>query len=427
MRASRQRIISVLCAAAASAAIAGCGSGTARKAAAASTGQASTSTTSRVASSSRAASSLKASGGLIVPGQPASGTGEPVAYIRGTPLAKSAYEHWLAVERASGVEKNSGHAALAFMITSSWVLGEAAARHLSVSEGEVSERLGPLEKKSFPKKGQLQSFLKRTKETIGDLRTRVEVELLVGLIKGEVEAKAKKGSETAAVSAFERSFKAHWKALTNCRPSYVMEDCRQYKGSGEPGLGHPEASASASGKASASGSSGTPSSSATASSSGEVYTKPGAFTIGSPAFADNGAIPARYTCEGSGESPPLRWSNVPKGASELVLFVIDDSSNGTTGGIRWVMAGIPATDGSVAAGRTPPGAIVGENSEGKAAYGAICPSKGHTDRIELVAYALKKPISLSPGFQPAVAEHDYGSTKDIVGEAAVSYATYTRP
>ena len=37
-------------------------------------------------------------------------------------------------------------------------------------------------------------------------------------------------------------------------------------------------------------------------------------------------------------------------------------------------------------------------------------------------YALKKTISLSPGFQPAVAEHDYGAGKLLLGQAAVTYA-----
>lgn len=33
-----------------------------------------------------------------------------------------------------------------------------------------------------------------------------------------------------------------------------------------------------------------------------------AFVLTSPAFADNGAIPKRYTCEDADVSPPLNWS-----------------------------------------------------------------------------------------------------------------------
>jgi phosphatidylethanolamine-binding protein (PEBP) family uncharacterized protein len=193
-----------------------------------------------------------------------------------------------------------------------------------------------------------------------------------------------------------------------------MEDCKQYRGSGEPQLSAPsKARASSSPKA--------------AGASGEVYSAPGAFSISSTAFERNGAIPAKYTCDGAGISPPLSWAKVPAHAAELVLFVIDDSTDGANGGIRWIVGGIDPSSSGVAEGKLPQGAIVGANTAGKAAYSAICPAPGHTDTIEFVLYALKKPISLSPGFQPAVAEHEYGATKDILGEAAVTYATYRRP
>jgi phosphatidylethanolamine-binding protein (PEBP) family uncharacterized protein len=35
---------------------------------------------------------------------------------------------------------------------------------------------------------------------------------------------------------------------------------------------------------------------------------PPTLALGSSAFADGGAIPARYTCDGANVSPPLAWS-----------------------------------------------------------------------------------------------------------------------
>ena len=35
------------------------------------------------------------------------------------------------------------------------------------------------------------------------------------------------------------------------------------------------------------------------------------FRLTSPAFADGGDIPLKYTCEGQDFSPPLTWSGVP--------------------------------------------------------------------------------------------------------------------
>jgi len=45
--------------------------------------------------------------------------------------------------------------------------------------------------------------------------------------------------------------------------------------------------------------------------------------ITSSAFADNAAIPAKYTCEGDDISPPLAWSGVPDGTKSLALIVDD--------------------------------------------------------------------------------------------------------
>lgn len=337
---------------------------------------------------------------------------EVVAYVSGTPILKSSYKHWLSVENALGGGSNAGHRALGFLITSSWVLGEAQARHISVSESEASQHLQKLIHQSLPKKGQLEGFLTKSHESKADLLARVKVELLTQRIAGQVSAgKSSEAQRKAALASFERRFQAHWKAVTDCMPAYVMEDCKQYKGHRENLTSPPASSAS---------------SHSSANTGGEVYTAPGAFALSSPAFERNGPAPVDYTCDGKGVSPALQWEKVPAKASELVLFVIDDSNAKSNGGIRWVVGGIDPKSHGVAAGQVPAGGIVGTNTSGKATYGPICPDHGHTDTIELVMYALKHPISLSPGFQPTVAEHEYGSTKDILGPAAVTYAIYHR-
>jgi phosphatidylethanolamine-binding protein (PEBP) family uncharacterized protein len=138
-------------------------------------------------------------------------------------------------------------------------------------------------------------------------------------------------------------------------------------------------------------------------------------------------VPAQYTCDGKGISPPLQWQKPPAKAAEYVLFVIDDTIASKNGGIRWVVGGIDPSSSSVAAGQVPAGGIVGTNTAGQAAYSPICPDHGHTDTIEFVMYALRNPIKLSPGFQPSVAESEYGRSKDILGAAAITYAVYHRP
>ncbi|MCL2769637.1 MAG: YbhB/YbcL family Raf kinase inhibitor-like protein, partial [Solirubrobacterales bacterium] len=364
-------------------------------------------------------------------------SGPAVAYVAGTPILQSSYRHWLSVDSALGGVNNPSHSALAFLITSSWVLGEAAARHLSVSEEEAKSRLSKLEASTFGHGSGLSRFLAKSHETSSDLLARTRVELLESRVADQVTT-GHTGQRTALLAGFENRFKAHWKALTDCLPAYVMEDCKQYKGAPEQLNPRRSASTSSStaggrstgGRAGAGAGAGAGSSGsapAASSSSGEVYSTPGAFSVGSSEFERNGAIPAQYTCDGHGGSPALEWSAVPKGASELFLFVIDMNSNGSGGGIRWVVGGISPSSHGVAAGQLPPGAIVGKNTAGVVGYSPICPDHGHTDTVEFVMYALKNKISLAPGFEPALAEHEYGSTKDLLGQAAVNYGVYHRP
>jgi phosphatidylethanolamine-binding protein (PEBP) family uncharacterized protein len=49
----------------------------------------------------------------------------------------------------------------------------------------------------------------------------------------------------------------------------------------------------------------------------------GALEVKSLAFVDHAPIPAQYTADGPGISPPLQWIGVPSGASSLVLIVED--------------------------------------------------------------------------------------------------------
>jgi len=347
---------------------------------------------------------------------------DAVAFVSHTPISKASYQHWLAVETALGASGSSAHRALGFLITSEWVLGEAAARGISVSEAEVKQRFAQLVHESFPKAGSLQKYLAKSGETEADLLARIKVELLASRIAANVTAGKSASQRGTLLTAFENDFHAHWKSYTSCDPGYVMEDCKQYKGKPEK-----LSATSSSTSSSSAGSSSSSTSSSAANTSGEVYTAPGAFSISSPAFERNGPIPVAYTCSGSGISPALSWQKVPAKAAELFLFVIDTSTASSSGGVRWVVGGIEPSSTGVAAGKLPPGGIVGTNTAGKAAYSPICPAKGKSDTIEFVMYALSKKIAISPGFQPDQAEAQYGSRKLAIGEAAITYGIAQRP
>jgi phosphatidylethanolamine-binding protein (PEBP) family uncharacterized protein len=361
-----------------------------------------------------------------------------VAYVAGTPIPKSSYAHWRSVEARLGAAGAAGHEALGFLLTSQWVLDEAAGRGLSTSEADVKRYLARLERRQFPQAGMLRKYLTRSGETEADLLARARVELLRGRIAAAVGSGDSRSK--AVLASFERAFRTHWRQHTTCRPAYVMEDCSEYRGTGEsfaagasgasPG-GHAPASTapgSTSGRSHRVGARGRVSKPATLNIEQELPPpRSGEMALSSPAFELNGPIPSQFTCDGAGISPPLSWQNVPANAAALILFVIDDETPGSNGGIRWVVGDIDPKSMGVGAGETPRGGIVGANAQGHASYGAICPAPGATTRVEFDMYALSKRIPLTTGFEPSVAVYAYSRQKLLLGKVAATYGGYHRP
>lgn len=113
---------------------------------------------------------------------------------------------------------------------------------------------------------------------------------------------------------------------------------------------------------------------------------PRTIEVSSPAFRDGATIPRRFTCEGAGTSPELRWTGVREGAASLALVVTDpDAPRGTF--LHWLVWDIPPGDGGVAAGAVPAGAREGENSGRRVGWYPPCPPSG-THRYVFTVYAL---------------------------------------
>ena len=76
----------------------------------------------------------------------------------------------------------------------------------------------------------------------------------------------------------------------------------------------------------------------------------GALELSSPAFADGGRLPPRFTADGDGVSPPLVWSRVPEGTESLALIVEDPDAPSIQPLVHAVVWGIPADDNRIAEG-----------------------------------------------------------------------------
>lgn len=108
------------------------------------------------------------------------------------------------------------------------------------------------------------------------------------------------------------------------------------------------------------------------------------FVLKAAAFAANGQIPRKYTCEGSDTSPSLEWDGIPPGTKSLVLIVDDpdapDPRAPKTTWVHWVLYNLPPTahglPEAVTTAALPPGTQPGLNDWGRAGYGGPCPPVG---------------------------------------------------
>jgi len=129
----------------------------------------------------------------------------------------------------------------------------------------------------------------------------------------------------------------------------------------------------------------------------------GPMNITSSAFAQNGAIPKKYTCDGGDTSPPVAWSDVPAGAKSLALIVDDpdapDPAAPRMTWVHWVLYNLPPSSGGLAEGvkNLPAGTAEGMNDWQRTGYGGPCPPVGRHRyfhklyALDTVLQGLKKP------------------------------------
>ncbi len=97
----------------------------------------------------------------------------------------------------------------------------------------------------------------------------------------------------------------------------------------------------------------------------------------SSAFADEAAIPRRFTCDGENLSPPLQWSDAPADTQGFVLLCDDpDAPVGTWH--HWAAYDIPPATTELkldAASGTELKQAINDFRETR--YGGPCPPRGH--------------------------------------------------
>ncbi len=129
----------------------------------------------------------------------------------------------------------------------------------------------------------------------------------------------------------------------------------------------------------------------------------------SPAFAANGKIPAKYTCDEENISPPLQIADVPAAAQSFVLLMDDPDipefvkeRYNISIWDHWIVFNIPPTTKNISEGKNPPG-LLGKNTGGKNGYGGPCPPD-REHRYFFKLYALDTTLALSEGAKKAEVE-----------------------
>ncbi|HEU5047317.1 MAG TPA: YbhB/YbcL family Raf kinase inhibitor-like protein [Rickettsiales bacterium] len=151
-------------------------------------------------------------------------------------------------------------------------------------------------------------------------------------------------------------------------------------------------------------------------------------TLQSTAFHHEETVPKRYTCDGGDVSPPLIWSNVPRGTRSFALIVDDpdapDPAAPKMTWVHWVLYNIPpsCTGLQEAIKQLPDGTREGINDWHRTGYGGPCPPVGQ-HRYFFKLYALDTILELpakatKPQLETAMRGH--------VLEQATLIGTYKR-
>jgi Raf kinase inhibitor-like YbhB/YbcL family protein len=129
-------------------------------------------------------------------------------------------------------------------------------------------------------------------------------------------------------------------------------------------------------------------------------------TLTTPAFADGGEIPARFTQSSPNPvSPRLEWTNVPPNTVAFALIMHDPDvaiQRRTEDVLHWLIFNIPATarelpEGVSATAQLSDGAVQGKNVGGAVGYrGPGAPAAGPDHHYTWELFALDTKLDLGP-------------------------------
>jgi phosphatidylethanolamine-binding protein (PEBP) family uncharacterized protein len=150
------------------------------------------------------------------------------------------------------------------------------------------------------------------------------------------------------------------------------------------------------------------------------------FSLTSDAGVDGGLLPAEYTCDGTGSSPALSWSNAPAGAKEFALMMTTLPVDGGTKW-NWVLYGIPGTTSFLAKNSSGVG-IPGVGSHGASkGYQPPCSQGPGAKLYTFTLYALSASPILPSASEEVTGEVLSRAISSITLGSASLNLSYARP
>lgn len=160
---------------------------------------------------------------------------EVVACVGSREIDGATFVHWATV--AENSEPQADHrlgaaptrmemtTTMGFLISTDWVIGEAASLHIEASAAEVRRKFDQLRRQQFPRPARFKKFLKRTGETVADLLLRVRLSMLTARIQQRVAGHGSTRARQHALARFVEHFDHKWKTQTYCETRYKVRDC----------------------------------------------------------------------------------------------------------------------------------------------------------------------------------------------------------
>ncbi len=150
------------------------------------------------------------------------------------------------------------------------------------------------------------------------------------------------------------------------------------------------------------------------------------FTLKGDSETANGTLPADYSCDGSGASPALTWSNPPAGTKEFALMMTTLPGDGTTKW-NWVLYSIPGSNSGLARNSSGVG-LLGSGSHGRVgAYDPPCSQGPGAKTYTLTLYALSAAPALQTAAGQVTGELLTSAISSITLGRATLELSYARP